>query len=133
MDINMKTGLKGIGLLSILILTSVLVKAQNGHNALVVSKGVQHVANKKAFEDENARKSSIRANSVAFPAIVLSKGVVQSTDQPAEGNVVSKGYPTWAISKGVAQQSQEQIQRKTEAGELPKNELSKDGDPISKK
>ena len=129
----MKKALKGIGLLSILILTSVLVKAQNGPNTLVVSKGVQHVANKKAFEDENARKSNIEAQSVAFPAIVLSKGVVQSNEQPTEGNIVSKGYPTWAISKGVAKQSQERVQENSSGSdEFPSDGLKNDGDPITK-
>src|SRR5688572_16446391 len=133
MNINMKTGLKGIGLLSILILTSVLVKAQNGHNTLVVSKGVQHVANKKAFEDENARKSNIQAKSVAIPAIVLSKGVTQSKDQVAEGNIVSKGYPTWAISKGVAKHSQEKIQRENGKGQVPNDGFLNGENPVSKR
>jgi hypothetical protein len=115
-----------------LILSSVLVKAQDGTNTLVVSKGVQHVANKKAFEDENARKSNIQARSVAFPAIVLSKGVVQSNDQPTEGNIVSNGYPTWTISKDVAKQSHERTQQNNSSNDVPSDALKNDGDPITK-
>jgi hypothetical protein len=129
----MKIQIKGISLLTVLALTAILVNAQNGNHPIVVSKGVQLVANKKAFEDENARKSNIQARSVAFPAIVVSKGVAQSNEQVASGNIESRGYPTWAISKGVARKNQELSRPNTETKEQPNKEFRNDAQPISKR
>jgi hypothetical protein len=129
----MKIQIKGISLLTVLLLTAILVNAQNGNHPIVVSKGVQLIANKKVFDDENARKSNIQAKSVEFPAIVVSKGVAQSSEQVAEGNVESKGYPTWAISKGVARKNQEMDRRNTDVKESPNKDLSIDSQPITKK
>ncbi len=128
----MKTGIKAIGLMSIFILTTVLVYAQNGNTSLIVSKGVQHVANKKAFEDENASKSHIQAKSVEFPAIVFSKGIAQANAELAEGNIESKGYPTWTISKGVARKNMEQLQNEGGYNEYPSETISQERG-ISKK
>jgi hypothetical protein len=129
----MKIQIKEISLLTVLLLTAILVNAQNGNHPLVVSKGVQLIANKKAFDDQNARKSSIQAKSVAFPAIVVSKGVAQSNEQVADGNVESKGYPTWAISKGVARKNQEMDRRNSDVKEFPNKNISNDSQPITKK
>lgn len=129
----MKIRIKEISLLTVLLLAAILVNAQNGNQPLVVSKGVQLIANKKAFDDENARKSSIQATSVAFPAIVVSKGVAQSNEQVASGNIESKGYPTWAISKGVARKNQEMDRRNTDVKEFQDKNISNDSQPITKK
>jgi hypothetical protein len=125
--------LLGFAIMSIFLLSSTLVSAQNGNNSLVVSKGVQDVANKKAFEDENSKKSHIQAKSVEFPAIVISKGIVQPTGQPAEGNITSEGYPTWAISKGTARHNMELHQKKADSNEYPSEGVIQDSREISKK
>ena len=92
------------------MLMSVAVKAQSVTSPLIVSKGVQQIANKNSFQNEDLKRSNVQAFSQPFPAPVISKGIVRSTDPGSQGNVVSKGYPTWAISKGVARQNQERIQ-----------------------
>lgn len=119
--------------MSIFLLSSILVSAQNGNTSLMVSKGVQHVANKKAFEDKNANKSHIQAKSLDLPAIVISKGVAQPTGLYAEGNVASKGYPTWTISKGAARKNMEHHQEKADSNEYPSEEVIQDSREISKK
>lgn len=98
--------IKGIGLVCLLMTAAIFVNAQSGNSSLVVSKDVQRVANKKAFENN---ESNIQARSLAFPAIVISKGIARAPQAQTQGNVVSKGYPTWAISKGVARQNQQRI------------------------
>jgi hypothetical protein len=124
----------GLGIMSIFLLSSMVVSAQIGNTSLIVSKGVQHVANKKAFADENVTKSHIHAKSVAFPAIVISKGIAhQSSDQASVGNIESKGYPTWAISKGVARRSMEHSQQKLKFQEYPSQDVIQDSREISKK
>ncbi len=97
----MKKQLGGIGVICLLVMATLVVNAQSGNSALVVSKDVQRVANKKAFD-----KSGIQAQSLAFPALVISKGIIHSDVSQPQGNIVSEGYPTWAISKGVARQNQ---------------------------
>lgn len=121
-----------LSIMSIILLTSVLVNAQTGNTSLTVSKGVQHVANKKAFEDEKNQKNSLEARSLSFPAIVVSKGVVQQ-DEVVAGNVQSKGYPAWSISKGVARQNLEQNQKDAESNEPPSEGIIKEGRDISKR
>ena len=121
---------KGIGLITLFVLGAFIVNAQN---SLTVSKGVQHVANKKAFEDEKARKSQLQANSVEFPAIVVSKGVASTSENQSAGNIESTGYPAVAVSKGVARQSLEKSQKKTQKGEQPGREFSNDRNEISRK
>jgi hypothetical protein len=123
----------GIGIMSLFLLSSVLVQAQNGNTSLVVSKGVQQVSNKKAFEEEKKAKPSIEAKSVEFPVIVMSKGVAQTNGLRAEGNVASKGYPAWAISKGVARQNMENFRNKADGKEYPSEGITKDENQISKK
>ena len=129
----MKTGIKGIGLLSILLLASFVIQAQNGNNSLVVSKGVQQVANKKKFADENKENTNIQVKTVAMPAMVVSKGVAQTSQEPAEGNIESKGYPTWAISKGVARKNQEMNSENAELNEYQEGTIPADTHPISKR
>ena len=119
--------------MSIFLLASVVVNAQTGNTSLVVSKGVQHVANKKAFADEDAKRFHIQARSVEFPAIVVSKGIATSNVLPSEGNITSAGYPSWAISKGVARKNMEQIQRKSESEENQLDVIPTDSSKISEK
>ena len=88
---------------------TVSVMAQSVTSPLIVSKGVQQVANKNSFDNDDLRKSNIQAFSQPFPAPVISKGINRSIDAGSQGNIVSKGYPTWAISKGVARQNQERV------------------------
>ena len=125
--------LLGLGIMSIFMLSAILVSAQSGNTSLVVSKGVQHVANKKAFADENVNKSHIQAKTVAIPAIVLSKGIAQTGDQATVGNIESKGYPTWAISKGVARQRVEHHEQNFESQEYPSEGVIQGSREISKK
>lgn len=125
--------LLGVAIMSTFLLSSILVSGQNGNNSLVVSKGVQHVANKKAFEDENSKKPHIQAKSVEFPAIAISKGIVQPTGQLAEGNIASEGYPTWAISKGAARHNMELHQKKADSNESPSEGVIQNSREISRK
>ena len=79
----------------------------NAQSSLVVSKGVQHVANKKMFEAEMQKKSNVNVTSVDASPIVVSKGV-HNIGTPAEeatvkGNMTSN-YPYWTVSKGVVAQ-----------------------------
>jgi hypothetical protein len=99
--------LKVLGLLSLLLTASIAVSAQSGNSAFAVSKDVQRVANQNAFDNQELKKSNIEAVSLAFPAIVISKGIVRETQSETSGNVASKGYPTWTISKGVARHNYE--------------------------
>ena len=124
----MRKQLKGIGVMFMLLMATIAVSAQSGPSS-IVSKDVQRVANKKAFENED--KSNIQAQSVPFPAIVVSKGVVGSTDALSEGNITSKGYPTWAISKGVARQNHERILESPSIEE--RNEGTRRGEEITRK
>lgn len=126
----MKKGIITLGLSGLFLVGAVVVNAQS-NNSLVVSKGVQQYANKKAFEDESAKSSHIQAKTVAFPAIVLSKGITRPESVQAQGNIESKGYPTWAISKGVARQNQER-QIKSEIKEFPSQEISTEVEPITR-
>ena len=114
------------------MLMSVAVKAQSVTSPLIVSKGVQQIANKNSFQNEDLKRSNVQAFSQPFPAPVISKGIVRSTDPGSQGNVVSKGYPTWAISKGVARQNQERIQN-TPAQKDNTGEGLLSGDQMSRK
>jgi membrane-bound lytic murein transglycosylase B len=125
--------LVGLGIMSIFLLSSIVGSAQNGNASPMVSKGVQHVANKKAFADENVKKSHIQANSLEFPAIVISKGIAQSSDQASVGNIESKGYPAWTVSKGVARQNIEHNQLKQESQEYRPQDILQNSREISKK
>lgn len=123
----MRKQLKGIVAMCVLLMAAIGVNAQSG----VVSKDVQRVANKKAFENEDLKKSNIQAQSVPFPAIVVSKGVAGSTDAQSQGNITSKGYPTWAISKGVARQNQ---LRKSDSPVIDeRNEGTRRGEEITRR
>ena len=86
-----------------LFLTAITFAQAQSSAAWTTSKGVQKVANKQLFQDENLRKSHIRASSVS-PTWNISKGVhrKKGDDKLAKGNVTSE-YPTWVISKGVQQ------------------------------
>lgn len=126
----MKKGIRIFGMAGLLLVGAIFTNAQS-NNSPIVSKGVQQYANKKAFENEKQNNSHIQAKSVAFPTIVLSKGITRPAAIEVQGNIESKGYPTWAISKGVARQNQE-FQRKSEIKNLRLEEISTDGHPISK-
>jgi hypothetical protein len=110
---------------------SIGLKAQSVTSPLVVSKGVQQIANKNSLDNEEFKRSNIQVFSRAFPAPVVSKGIVRSTDTGSQGNIVSKGYPTWAISKGVARQNQERVQSSPTLKD--NTERSLPGDQISRK
>lgn len=120
-------------MISGLLLFSILANAQNGNTSLTVSKGVQQVANKKAFANEITRKSHIQANSVEFPAIVVSKGIFRPVSVPMDGNIASKGYPAWAISKGVARKNVEYQQKTEKFEEYPSDRRMEDSRQISKR
>ena len=111
---------------------SAAVKAQSVTSPLIVSKGVQQVANKNSLQNEDFKRSNVQAFSQPFPARVISKGIVRSTETGSQGNIVSKGYPTWAISKGVARQNQERIQNAPALKESTDEGL-RAGDQISRK
>lgn len=117
--------------MSMFLMGAVSANAQS--STAWVSKDVQRVANKKAFENEEIKKSHIQASTVSFPAIVISKGIVRPTDTYAQGNIISKGYPTWAISKGVARKNQESINARIQSEELPREEFRQDARDISTK
>ena len=95
------------GLVTGLFLTAfTFAQAQSGNTtpSWTTSKGVQKIANKQLFNDENLKKSHIRVTSVS-PTWNISKGIhrKKGDDMLAKGNVASKEYPTWIISKGVQQ------------------------------
>lgn len=112
------------------IAMSVTLMAQSVTSPLIVSKGVQQVANKNSFDNDDFKKSNIQAFSQPFPAPVISKGIIQSNDAGSQGNIVSKGYPTWAISKGVARQNHERVHgapavKSDEESSVPTDQISK--------
>ncbi|HZI24508.1 MAG TPA: hypothetical protein VFD46_05500 [Chryseolinea sp.] len=128
----MKKGIKGIGLLSLLLISAFVANAQSSNSSWPVSKGVQRYANKSSVEDENAKKSHIQARSVEFLPIVVSKGPVRPTGVTTVGNIESRGYPTWAISKDVARENQKRNSEKTVPQEQPDMNISKE-DRVSKR
>ena len=93
---------KGIAVLGLLLVGAVMSYGQtsNPNPNWTVSKDVQKVANKKAFEAERLASTNIQAQSLS-QAWVVSKGVNRGAGSSGEGNVVSKGIPAWTISKGV--------------------------------
>ena len=72
--------------------------------AWTVSKGVQKVANKKQFEDQDLMKSHIHAI-VVNQSWTISKGVSSIGNEGAvvKGNITSAGTPVWANGKGIHQ------------------------------
>jgi len=90
---------KTFAVLGLLMAAAVVSYGQtaNLNPGWTVSKDVQKVANKKAFE---APTLNIQANSLNH-AWVISKGVNRGTAATEQGNVASKGIPAWTISKGV--------------------------------
>jgi hypothetical protein len=120
----MKKGIKGIGLLCLLLVGAFAANAQSSNSSWPVSKGVQRYANKSSIEDENAKKSHLQAQSVEFLPIVVSKGITRPTSVTTVGNIESKGYPTWAISKGVAQENQKRNSEKAVPQVQPDMNLS---------
>jgi hypothetical protein len=128
----MAKGKNVVTFIGLFLTGAILANAQSGTDWMV-SKGVQHVANKKTFEAEKLRNSHVEAKTVAFPSIVVSKGVARTDETVAEGNIKSKGYPTWAISKGVARKNQEMDRRNTDEKEFPNKNISNDSQPITKK
>lgn len=126
----MRKHIKGLVLAGLFVATAGFAYAQSG-NPSVVSKDVNRFANKKAYE-QNA--SNVEARSVAFPAIVYSKGIAQSNAPAvAQGNMVSKGYPTWAISKGVARHQQHNMKKQQQLDSYERQEIRQDADDISKR
>jgi hypothetical protein len=130
-QLRMKNKVKGVVLICLMVMASIAVSAQSVTSSLVVSKDVQRVANKQNLENEDLTKSNITAQSQPFPAIVVSKGIVRSDASAADGNIVSKGYPTWAISKGVARQNQERIRATPSMNSRDKELFT--GDELSRK
>jgi Na+/proline symporter len=97
----MKNGLK-LGLLGLFLAGAFAVSAQTNNSHPWISKDVQKISNKKMLADYKA--SQLKATSVGYPAVVLSKGVHKisaSTEIGTQGNMASKGYPYWTVSKGV--------------------------------
>jgi hypothetical protein len=100
---NISRSAKKIAVLGLFLTGALVLNAQtnNPNPGWMVSKGVQKVANKKAFEAESLRSISIQANSLS-QSWVITKGVNRATGTSSQaGNVVSKGIPAWTISKGV--------------------------------
>lgn len=96
-------GIRKISLIAVLLTAAFFSQAQttDTNPAWTVSKDVQKVANRSAFEKERLGSTSIRARSLN-QAWVISKGVNRATAPASgEGNVVSRGIPAWTISKGV--------------------------------
>lgn len=87
-------------------LFSLVAVGVNAQSSLVVSKGVQHVANKKKFEAEKQSNATVNVATVEAPQMVVSKGVhnIGVEQTPTDGNMVSKGFPYWTVSKGVVAQ-----------------------------
>ena len=129
----MKKQLIGITLTGMFLMGAVFANAQSAGSTWVVTKDVQRVANKMAFENEDIKKSHIQASTVSFPAIVISKGIVRPADTYAKGNIVSKGYPTWTISKGVARKNQENINARIQTQENPSEEFRRDTNELSRR
>jgi hypothetical protein len=125
----MKKGIKGIGLMCLLLIGAFVANAQSSSSALPVSKGVQQYANKS---DENAKKSHLQAHSVEFLPIVVSKGPTRPSSVTTVGNIESKGYPAWAISKDVARENHKRNSEKAVPQEQPDMNFSKD-QPVSKR
>lgn len=124
----MRKHIKGLVLATLFIGAAGFAMAQSGNPAS--SKDVNRFANKKSYEKN---ESNVEARSLAYPAIVYSKGIAQSNaPTTAQGNIVSKGYPTWAISKGVAQQRHNAL-KKQQSAEYNSQEIRSGSDEISKK
>jgi hypothetical protein len=106
MNINMKKLKKSMklgGLLGLFLFgTLTVANAQsNRENPIWISKDVQKVANKKALQNEDFRRTNIEAESVS-PTWIITKGVKRTgSDEVAKGNVRSEGTPDFVISKGV--------------------------------
>jgi hypothetical protein len=127
----MTTG-KNIALIGFFLGTTLFVNAQSGTD-WIVSKGVQRVANKKAFDEEKSKNPHIEAKTVAFPSIVVSKGVPVNKEVQAQGNIESKGYPTWTISEEIARKNQEMDRQNTETKYFQHKDISNEARPITKK
>ena len=124
----MRKHIKGLVLATLFVGAAGFAMAQSGNPAS--SKDVNRFANKKSYEKN---ESNVEARSLAYPAIVYSKGIAQNNaPATAQGNMVSKGYPTWAISKGVAQQRHNAL-KKQQSTEYNGQEIRSDSDEISKK
>lgn len=95
-------------------LFSIAAIGVNAQSSLVVSKGVQQVANKKTFEAEKQKKSNVNVKSVEASPIVVSKGVhsigKSANEISMKGNMESK-YPYWTVSKGVVAHHNETAKR----------------------
>ncbi|MBA4053820.1 MAG: hypothetical protein C0490_03835 [Marivirga sp.] len=92
-----------LAVLGLFLLAGVVMSYAQAHNpdpAWMVSKDVQKVANKRAFETERLRSTQIQAKSLS-QAWAVSKGVNRGIGATEEGNIRSKGIPAWTISKGV--------------------------------
>ncbi len=124
----MRKHIKGLVLAGLFVGAAGFAMAQPGNPAS--SKDVNRFANKNAYEKN---ESNVEARSVAFPAIVYSKGIAQSNaPATAQGNVVSKGYPTWTISKGVAKHRHQSMKQQP-VGDYESQEIRNGADEISKK
>ncbi len=95
-----------VTLFVLFLMGTILVNAQSSNTdpSWIVSKDVQKVSNKKNFENDAKRGSTLQAKSIS-QLWVVSKGVNQPTSARADSknNVPSNGIPSWTISKGVHQ------------------------------
>lgn len=84
-------------------LTAGVASAQTNDTAPAwsVSKPVNKIANKKLFDDHRLRASHITVSTIAHPNQASTKAVHRTSKTGDEGNVISRGYPTWTISKAV--------------------------------
>lgn len=67
----------------------------------IVYKPVNKIANKKLFEDHRLSASHITVTTASHPNRVSAKAVHRTAKPATQGNIPSKGYPTWTISKPV--------------------------------
>jgi hypothetical protein len=84
-----------------LFLTALTFAQAQSNAAWTTSKGVQKVANKQLFNDEDLQKSHIQATSVSS-TWNISKGVhQQKNSEVTPVNIIASENPSWVISKDV--------------------------------
>ena len=92
-----------MALVALLMASFSLANAQTGSDpAWPISKDVQKIANQKSLSDPSLRQSHIRAKSLDANWFISKRATKASRENMmAQGNVASKGTPSWVISKGV--------------------------------
>ena len=109
-----------------LFLTAFTFAQAQSSASWTTSKGVQKVANKQMFNDEDLQKSHIQATSVSS-IWNISKGVqtIGDNNNVTEANVISNNDASWVISKGVHQMNNTTVVAKTNT---PSKDLTTKGE-----